>query len=125
MSLVDDVFGGLPAPLIDQWGVDAVYVKTSEHRNYDPETGTMLGIATEIPIRTLISALTPKEHEGFYQVGGIKFLIPASYLGDYYPSTVDSIRYMDGLVARTADIVMIKPIRGDRPIMHTVFGRIG
>lgn len=124
MSLVDDVFGSIPAPLIDQWGVDAVYIKASEHRNYDPETGTVLGVATEIPIRTLITGLMPTEREGFYQSGDIKFLIPASYLGNYYPSTTDSIRYMDGAVARTAEIAKVKPIRGDSPIMHTVFGRI-
>ena len=124
MSLVDDVFGSIPTPLIDQWGVDAVYIKVSEHQAYDVESGEILGIPVEIPARVLISYPKPKsELDGFYQQGEIKFLIPASYLGNYYPKTTDSIRYTEAGISRTARIFSVKPYRGDNPIMHTVFGR--
>ena len=124
MSLVDEVFGSIPTPLIDQWGVNIVYIKASEHQAYDPESGEILGIPVEVPARALISSPKPKDElEGFYQQGDLKFLIPASYLASYYPKTTDSIRYTEAGVSRTAKVVMVKSYRGDNPIMHTVFGR--
>jgi hypothetical protein len=42
MSLVDDVFGSIADPLIDQWGIDAVYLRKSQSLTYDPYTGTFV-----------------------------------------------------------------------------------
>ena len=124
MSLVDDIFGSLPGPLIDQWGIDIVYIKASQHQNYDPESGVVLGISTEIPAKALPTKLTPKEREGFYQQRVIKFIIPAVYLGDYYPQSTDSIRYTEAGVSRTAKIVDQNQYRGDNPIMHVVIAKV-
>ena len=124
MSLVDDVFGSLPQPLIDQWGIDAVYIKASQHQNYDPESGTVLGISSEIPIRALITIIKGKEQEGFYQQRMVKFMIPASYFNGYYPKTTDSIRYAEDGVQRTAKICDPKQYRGDSPIMHILIGEV-
>jgi hypothetical protein len=124
MSLVDVVFGSLPKPLIDQWGIDIVYLKASEHQNYDPVSGTVLGIVSEIPARALIVELTPKEREGFYQQRVVKFMLPAVYLGSYYPQSTDSIRYAEAGVFRTAKIVDQEQYRGDSPIMHALIARV-
>ena len=124
MSLVDDIFGSLPGPLIDQWGIDIVYIKASQHQNYDPESGVVLGISTEIPAKALPTKLTPKEREGFYQQRVIKFIIPAVYLGDYYPQSTDSIRYTEAGVSRTAKIVDQNQYRGDNPIMHVIIAKV-
>lgn len=123
MSLVDDVFASVPGPLIDQWGIDIVYIKASEHQSYDPVSGTVMGISTEIPAKAVISEILPQEAEGFYQEGMVKFLIAASYLGEYYPRITDSIRYTQAGVARVAKVVKPMPYRGDGPIMHSVYAR--
>jgi len=124
MSLVDRVFRSIPKPLIEQWGIDIVYVKASPHQSYDPESGTVLGIETEIPAKALITEIEPAEQEGLYQQSTVKFLIPASYLGDYYPQTTDSIKYSQNGVTRTAKIIKPKPYRGDGPIMHSVIAMV-
>lgn len=128
MSLVDEIFGSIPTPLIDQWGVDIVYIKTSENQSYDPISGTTLGVSVEIPARALISFPRPKdelraEFDGFYQQGDLRFIIPASYLLGYYPKITDSIRYVEAGASRIAKIIRIRSYRGDNPIMHAVYGR--
>jgi len=124
MSLVDDIFGSLPGPLIDQWGIDIVYIKASQNQTYDPASGTVLGYSTEIPAKALPTKLTPKEREGFYQQRMIKFIIPAVYLGNYYPQSTDLIRYAEAGVNRTAKIVDQDQYRGDSPIMHIVLAKV-
>ena len=124
MSLVDDVFGSLPGPLIDQWGISIVYIKASQNQTYDPATGTVFGSSTEIAARALPTKLTSKEREGFYQQRMIKFMIPAVYLGNYYPQTTDLIRYAEAGVSRTAKIVDQDQYRGDSPIMHIVIAKV-
>ena len=59
MSLVDDVFGSIPGPLIDQWGIDGVYVKKVENAPYDPTTGTS-PIQTLADVRSI--SLTLSDH---------------------------------------------------------------
>jgi len=125
MSLVDDIFGSIPSPLIDQWGVDITYIKASESQTYDPEKGVVLGVAREIPAKAYISENLSEEKDGFYQSKAVKFLIAANYLGDYFPRTTDSIRYTEGGVKRTAKIIKLIPYRGDRPIMHSVIAMVG
>jgi len=124
MSLVDDVFGSLPGPLIDQWGISIVYIKASQNQTYDPATGTVVGSSTEIAARALLTKLTPKEKEGFYQQRMVKFIIPAVYLGSYYPQSTDLIRYAEAGVNRTAKIVDQDQYRGDSPIMHIVIAKV-
>ena len=125
MSLVDDIFGPIPAPLIDQWGIPIVYIKASQSPTYNPQTGVVSGASTEIQARAMVSEITSEEKEAFSQEGTVKFLIPASYLGGYYPRVTDSIRYTQNGVSKTAKIIKPASIRGDSPIMHSVIGRLG
>lgn len=124
MSLVDDIFSSIPAPLINQFGVDATYIKTSQHQAYDPTTGTVLGITTEIPLKIVISELKPEEVQGLYQQTDIKVLISADSLSGYFPQTTDSIRYSQNGVTRTAKIIGMFSYRGDSAIMHSVVARL-
>ena len=84
----------------------------------------MFGSSTEIAARALPTKLTPKEREGFYQQRMIKFIIPAVYLGNYYPQSTDLIRYAEAGVNRTAKIVDQDQYRGDSPIMHIVIAKV-
>ncbi|MBW2470882.1 MAG: hypothetical protein JRE18_02270 [Deltaproteobacteria bacterium] len=125
MSLVDQVFGGIPGPLIAQWGISATYLKASQNQQYDPETGTVMGCTQEIPIKIVPTQLRPEEVQGFYQMTDVKILIAASSLGDYYPQTTDSIRYLQNGVQRTAKIIGMMSYRGDFSILHVVVARLG
>lgn len=124
MSLVDDIFSSIPSPLIDQFGIDATYVKASTNQTYNPTTGTVSGATTEIAIKIVISQLKPDEVEGLYQQTDVKIIFAADALSGYYPQTTDSIRYAQNGVNRTAKIVGMYSYRGDSPIMHSVVARL-
>jgi hypothetical protein len=125
MALVDDIFSSIPGPLISQFGISAVYIKASANQSYDPESGTVLGISTEIPVRIVVSALKPEEMQGLYQQTDVRIIISADSLSGYYPQTTDSIRYTQNGAARTAKIVGMESYRGDNAIMHSVVARLG
>lgn len=124
MSLVDDIFSSIPAPLIDQFGVNATYIKASQNQTYNPETGKVSGATTEIAMKVVISELKNKERESIGNGSYVKIIFSASALSTYYPRTTDSIRYSEGAVSRTAKIVEVVPYRGDNPIMHSVVARL-
>jgi hypothetical protein len=124
MALVDDIFSSIPGPLISQFGISAVYIKASANQSYDPESGTVLGISTEIPVKIVVSALKPEEIQGLYQQTDVRIIISADSLSGYYPQTTDSIRYTQNGVARTAKIVGMESYRGDNAIMHSVVARL-
>lgn len=124
MSLVDDIFSSIPAPLINQFGIDATYIKASQNQTYNPTTGTVSGATTEIPIRIVISELKPDEVQGLYQQTDVKILIAADSLSGYFPQTTDSIRYSQNGVSRTAKIIGMFSYRGDNAIMHSVVARL-
>ena len=124
MSLVDDIFSSIPAPLINQFGIDAMYIKASQNQSYDPTTGTVSGYSVEIPVKIVISELKPEEMQGLYQQTDVKIIIAASPLSGYFPQTTDSIRYSQNGVSRTAKIVGMFSYRGDSAIMHSVVARL-
>ena len=118
MSLVDDIFNSIPAPLINQFGVNATYIKLSQNQTYNPETGVVSGYSQEISIKAFIYG------PGNSDVGGVKFALSAQELGNYYPQKGDSIRYQQGDTQRTAIITGVDSSRGDAPIMHVVVARL-
>jgi hypothetical protein len=127
MSLVDDVFGSIPGPLIDQWGIDGVYVKKVENAPYDPTMGTFASPETEaaeVPIKLVPLRIRPEEVKGEIQITDLKILISGDALGDYYPKTADWIRYNQAGVQRTAKIVQPLTHRGSAPILHSVAARL-
>lgn len=135
MSLVDDVFGSLPAPLIDQWGIPGVYVKQPLEPEYDPDTGTFevrtnpitnqeIPADTRMHLNILPLQLQPEEVQGEVQLTDIKILIAADKLGDYYPKTADWIEYQQAGVNRTAKIIKPTTYRGTNPVFHSVIARL-
>lgn len=124
MSLVDDIFSSIPGPLITQFGIDATYIKANARPTYNPTTGTVSGVATEIAVKIVISELKPEEMQGLYQQTDVKIIFAADALSGYYPQTTDSIRYAQNGVNRTAKIVGMYSYRGDSPILHSVVARL-
>lgn len=124
MSLVDQVFGGIPGPLIAQWGISATYIKSSQNQQYDPTTGTVSGCEEEISMKIVPTQLRPEEVQGQFQLTDVKILISASSLGDYYPRVTDSIKYFQDGRERTAKVIGMMSYRGDSPILHVVVARL-
>lgn len=136
MSLVDDIFGSIPGPLIDQWGIDGVYVKHVDEQEYNPATGTydnpidrLSGrpkvLKSRINIKLLPATITAEEVQGEVQITDIKILIAATSLGGYYPRVKDWIEYTQDGECRTAKIIVPNSYRGDYPVFHTVIARLG
>jgi hypothetical protein len=123
MALTDSIFSSIPGPLISQFGINATYVKVSQNQAYNPVTGTVLGAATEIAIKILITNLKPKEVSDAQQAM-VKIIFAAAPLGSYYPRISDSIKYLQDGRTRVAEIVSISNYRGDNPIMHSVAARL-
>jgi hypothetical protein len=125
MALVDDIFGSIPAPLINQFGINATYIKLSQNQTYNPETGVVSGYSQEISVKAFIYTPSGNDLAGvkFEQIG-VKFLLSTKELGGYYPQKGDSIRYSENGVQRTAIITGSDTSRGDNPIMHVVVARL-
>lgn len=125
MALVDDIFGSIPAPLINQFGINATYIKLSQNQTYNPETGVVSGYSQEIPVKVFIYTPGGDDLAGVkFEQMGVKVLLSAQELGGYYPQKGDSIRYNENGVQRTAIITGSDTSRGDNPILHMVVARL-
>ena len=125
MSLVDDIFSSIPAPLINQFGIDATYIKLSQNQTYNPETGVVSGYSQEISVK--IFPYTPDRSDlggAPYENVGVKILLSTQELGSYYPQKGDSIRYQETGASRTAIITGVDSNRGDNPILHMIVARL-
>jgi hypothetical protein len=123
MSQIDSTFAGIPAPILAKWGHDITYIKTSQSRTYDPNTGAVSGYDTPVTVKAVISRVNPREYEGLYQATDIKVIMGTEELGSYYPSELDRIQYLQDGVTREAKIITVTSYRGETPILHTVIAR--
>lgn len=123
MSLVDDVFKKLPAPLLTKWGHNITYVKAATTETYDPATGTISGSETTVTVKALITSLNPKEFRGEFQTTDIKIIIGNTELGDYYPNIRDRVRYTEAGATREGRIIDVETYRGDQAILHNLIVR--
>lgn len=123
MSLVDDVFKDIPAPLLTKWGQDLTYVKAATTETYDPATGTISGSETNVTVKGIITKLTPKEFRGQFQTTDIKIIIGNAELGNYFPNIRDRIEYDEGGTTRVARIIDVDTYRGEQAILHNIVAR--
>ena len=123
MSLVDDVFKEIPAPLLTKWGQDLTYVKAATTETYDPATGTISGSETNVTVKGIITKLTPKEFRGQFQTTDIKIIIGNAELGNYFPNIRDRIEYDEGGTTRVARIIDVDTYRGEQAILHNIVAR--
>lgn len=123
MALIDDIFGGIPAQLMADWGQDITYIKTSLPANYNPTTGTVYKSETKVTVKAVITNVNPSEYEGLYQTTDLKVIFGAAELGDYYPSEADRIQYTQAGETREAKLININTKRGAEPVLHTVIAR--
>jgi hypothetical protein len=125
MALVDDIFGSIPAPLINQFGINATYKKLSESQTYNPETGIVSRSSQDISVKIFIYTPGRADLGGApYENTGVKILVSTQELGSYYPQKGDSISYLENGATRTAIITGIESSRGDNPILHMIVARL-
>jgi len=122
MAKIDDVFGKVPASILNTWGQDLTYIKTGA-ATYNPTTGQTTSSDTSVAVKGVITAINSNEDEGLYQTTDVKIIIGSDELGDYYPTEADRIRYPQAGVTLEAKIISIKTARGDNPIFHTLIVR--
>ena len=123
MAKIDDVFGSIPASILNTWGQTLTFVKTTTPRTYNPSTGAVTGSDTNVSVKGVITQLNSSEDEGLYQTTDLKIVIGASELGDYYPTEADRLQYPQAGATREGKIINIQTARGDKPIFHTLIVR--
>ena len=120
MAKIDDVFGSLPASILNTWGQTLTFVKSTTPKTYNPTTGGVTGADTNVSVKGVILEINSNENEGLYQTTDLKIVIGASELGDYYPTEADRVQYPQAGATREAIIINIKTARGDKPVFHTL-----
>ena len=123
MAKIDDVFGSVPASILNTWGQTLTFVKSTTPKTYNPTTGGVTGAATDVSVKGVILEINSNENEGLYQTTDLKIVIGASELGDYYPTEADRVQYPQAGATREAKIINIKTARGDKPVFHTLIVR--
>ena len=123
MAKIDDVFGNVPASILNTWGQTLTFVKTTTPRTYNPTTGAVTGSDTNVSVKGVITEINSSEDEGLYQTTDLKIVIGANELGDYYPTEADRVQYPQAGATREAKIIRIQTARGDKPIFHTLIVR--
>ena len=122
MSKVDDVFGPIPGPLIQEWGQPATFVSVGSSV-LDPNTGDMVLAETRIPVKVVITKVTPMEVIGNYQATDWKVMLDPGQIGGRYITTKDRFEVdQDG---RTVVAKVIEPgtYRGDSPVFFICIAR--
>ena len=123
MAKIDDVFGNVPASVLNTWGQTLTFVKTTTPRTYNPTTGAVTGSDTNVSVKGVILNINSSEDEGLYQTTDLKIVIGASELGDYYATEADRVQYAQAGATKEGKIINIQTARGDKPIFHTLIVR--
>ena len=123
MAKIDDVFGKVPASVLNTWGQTLTFIKTTTPRTYNPTTGAVTGSDTNVSVKGVILNIGSSEDEGLYQTTDLKVVIGANELGDYYPTEADRLQYPQAGATREGKIINIQTARGDKPIFHTLIVR--
>jgi len=123
MAKIDDVFGNVPASILNNWGQTLTFVKTTTPRTYNPTTGAVTGADTNVSVKGVITQINSSEDDGLYQTTDLKVVIGANELGDYYPTEADRIQYPQAGATKEGKIINIQTARGDNPIFHTLIVR--
>ena len=123
MAKIDDVFGSVPASILNTWGQDFTFIKSTTPKTYNPTTGAVTGADTNVTVKGVITNLNSSEDDGLYQTTDVKMVIGSAELGDYYPTEADRVQYSQAGATREGKIISSKTARGDNPIFHTLIVR--
>ena len=122
MSKVDDVFGPIPGPLIQEWGQPAVFVQQTGSA-YDPSTGEVVVIETRTNVKVVITVLDIKEEGGLYQTNDVKLLLDPGQIGDVYITVEDYFEVPTAGGTQVMKVVDPKTYRGEDPVFYSIIAR--
>ena len=122
MAKIDDVFGSVPASILNTWGQDLTYIKTGSS-TYNPTTGQTTSSDTNVTVKGVITSINTNESKGLYQTTDVKVIIGSAELGNYYPKESDRMQYPQAGATREGKILNVSTARGDSPIFHTLIVR--
>ena len=122
MSKVDDIFGSIPGPLIQEWGQDAVFVR-QEGTTYNATTGAVNKTTVSYNVKVVITKLDIKELGGLYQENDVKILLDPDQIDNNYVTTGDyfQVPYAGG--TQTMKIIDPKTYRGTNPVFFVIIAR--
>ena len=123
MSKVDTVFGPIPGPLIQEWGLPMVFVRNTGPGVYNSVTGDVTPVETRLNVVAVITKVNPKEYSGIYQATDLKILIDPAQVGGIDITTQDHWEYREGSTTRTAKVIDITAYRGDNPVFFSCIAR--
>ena len=124
MALIDNVFGNIPASLLNEWGYDMTYVKAAAAETYNAATGTISGTETSVTVKGIIMKLDQKESRREFQNTDIKVVIGNAELGDYYPNVRDRVRFTQAGETKEGRIIDVESFRGASAILHNLIVRL-
>lgn len=122
MSKIDDVFGPIPGPLIQEWGQDVVFVR-QEGSSYDPTTGNTTKTTTSYDVKAVVLMLDRSEVGGLYQADDVKILIDPGQIENNYVTTSDYFEVPYAWGTQILKIIEPKTYRGDNPVFFTIIAR--
>ena len=122
MSKVDDVFGPIPGPLIQEWGQDAVLVRPGVPI-YNPTTGEIVSPESRTDVKIVITKLDIKEAEGLYQKDDVKILIDPGQIGGIYINTDDYFEVPKAGGTEVMKVIEPKTYRGVNPVFFVIIAR--
>lgn len=123
MSRVDTTFGTIAPRLVSSWSMSGVVFVRNGVPSYDTTTGEITQDETRIPLKAVITKLTPKEYEGLYQKNDVKIIPDPTPLGEEPITESDWFEYPEN--GRTVRAKVIEPrwYRGDKPVAFIVIAR--
>ena len=123
MSLVDDTFGPIPGPLIQQWGQEVVFVQVNGSGTYDPDTGNVTEDETDHTVNAVITEVGSNEQYGTFESTDLKIMIDPGQIDDHYVTTADYWRIPKAGGTVTAKNIEVTTYRGDDPVFFICIAR--
>jgi len=123
MSRVDQVFGTLAPRLVGSWTMKGVVFIRDVASAYDTTTGDVIRDEVRIPLKAVITKLTPKEYQGLYQKNDVKIIPDPTLLGEEPITESDWFEYPENGKIIRAKVVESRWYRGDKPVAFIVIAR--
>jgi hypothetical protein len=123
MSRVDTTFGTLASRLVSSWSMSGVVFVRNRSDFYNPDTGVISTVEQRIPLKAVITRLTPKEYEGLYQKNDVKIIPDPTLIGIEPITQSDWFEYPENGRTIRAKVVEPRWYRGDKPVAFIVIAR--
>lgn len=123
MSRIDTTFGSLAERLVTAWSMSGVVFLRSDPGTYDSDTGAVTTVFTRIPVKAVITRLTPKEYEGLYQSQDVKIIPDPTPLRPIPIKQSDFFEYPQNGRTVRAKIIDIRGYRGDDDVASIIIAR--